>query len=194
MDRRLLVIDVETSGLNPEVHSLLSLGAVVWEDQSLLETIEIFVCEPSIVWMPEAMAIHGIKPEWLQRNGMSPKEAVLKFNAFVRRHFPPRSDGEKVTLVAHNAGFDAQFLKRLYRLANASYDEMFSYRLVDTAGILRFLDLAERVQLVAPSLNEGLRHFGIMLAPGERHTARGDAIATARLLTCLLKRIQGDLG
>jgi DNA polymerase III epsilon subunit-like protein len=191
MNQRLLVIDVETSGLDPHVHSLLSLGAVVWEDESILDAIEIFVRESVIVWMPEAVAIHGITPEWVQRNGMSPEEAWLGFDGFLRKHFP-RSGGEKVTLVAHNAGFDVQFLRRLYRLANASYDEVFSYRVVDTAGILRFLDLAEWVELGAPSLNDGLQYFDIVLAPGERHTALGDATATARLLTCLVRRVQGN--
>jgi DNA polymerase-3 subunit epsilon len=42
---RFLVIDTETGGLQPEMHSILSLGAVVWDDGILGEEFEVLIAE-----------------------------------------------------------------------------------------------------------------------------------------------------
>lgn len=57
---------------------------------------------------------------------------------------------------------------------------------MDTAGVLRFLSLANLLPLSGAGLDEALKHFGIEVPDKKRHTALGDARATAQLLSKLV--------
>src|SRR5687768_3005895 len=114
---RLLIIDTETGGIDPSVHSLLSLAAVVWEDGRLGGSVEILVAEPVISVSPEAMRINRIDLGVHGQKALSTAEAVAAFEAFIRHEFQEAfTCGERVVLAGHNVGFDVGFLKRLYRL------------------------------------------------------------------------------
>jgi len=180
---RLLLLDTETGGLDPLTHSLLSIGLGVWEDGKLGEQTEIFVAEPEIVTVPEAMSCNGIDLETFQ--GLAPREAVAKVNAFVAANFP---EG-KATVAGHNVHFDVSFVKRLYRLAGANKGPPFSHRLVDTAAIVHFLRLAGRLD-VGDGSDAAFEHFRIEIPTGKRHTALADAVATGQLLIRLIELIR----
>lgn len=191
MDRKLLVIDLETSGLDPDLHSVLSIGAAAWIPGFIIDSIEIFISEETSTIDPEAMRINQIDPAWLRDNGISASLAVAKLEAFVRRNFDFSDPNTRVSLVGHNLGFDVPFLKRLYKRVGVSYQATFSHRMIDTASVLGSLVLAGRLPLSEASSAEAFEYFGIRV-PG-RHTALGDAIATARLLDGLLNVLQGHL-
>src|SRR5438132_13459472 len=140
---RLLVIDTETGGIDPSEHSLLTVGAVVWDNGVLGVGLEIAVAESVISVTPGAMQINRID---LARHGeisLSPVDAARKLEDFVRDQFQEVfASGERVVLAGHNVGFDVSFLKRLYRLARCDFEATFSHRTLDTAGILRFLSIS----------------------------------------------------
>ena len=123
----------------------------------------------------------------------------------------PRVSGcpkmERVVLGGHNVGFDVGFLKRLYDLADkpkgffgfftklyrlvvrrdshdSRYEKIFSHRLIDTCGVVRYLVLAGALPLEGAGSQEAFEYFGIY--PEKAHTALGDAEATAKLLDNLI--------
>lgn len=51
---KLLSVDTETGGLDPNVQSILSLGAAVLEDGVVTDTINIWIAESEIVAEPTA--------------------------------------------------------------------------------------------------------------------------------------------
>lgn len=182
-----LIIDTETGGLNPEVDSLLSLAAIMWRDREVVAETQIFVSEPEIRMDVESFRIHGIESSWLRTNGCAPSVAVAQLESFVAKHVPSK---EPVVLAGHNVGFDVGFLKRLYRLAGADYKKRFSHRTLDTASIGLFLILAEMLPTGAASSDELFAFFQIPFGKKERHSALGDARATARLLNGLLGLVE----
>jgi DNA polymerase-3 subunit epsilon len=182
---RLLVIDTETGGIDPLKCSLLSIGAVVWEDGQILDQLEIYVREREIVADSEAMAINCIDLDWLKGSGQTPSDAVASLRSLLNRHFGGGSP-RKVTLGGHNIGFDVGFLKRLYRLAAEDYAADFSHRVLDTSSMVGLLILAGRLPIEVASSNNSFRHFGIEVAKGQRHKALADAVATATLLNRLI--------
>lgn len=185
---RLLVIDTETGGIDPHTHSLLSLAAVVWDDGRLPASIEILVAEPVISVHPEAMRINRIDLAVHGEKALPPIEAVAALETFVRSEFRDEfARGERVVLAGHNVGFDVGFLKRLYRLAGADFGPTFSHRTLDTAGILRFLTLAGIRESTAADSTTAFAEMGISIEDMARHTALGDAGATALLLTRLIE-------
>ncbi len=92
---------------------------------------------------------------------------------------------EKLVLAGHNLQADLGFLRRLYGAAGISHERYFSHRLLDTAGVLRFLYLAGRLPVASAGLGDALNHFGIGSASSVRHTASGDATLPAHRLNKL---------
>jgi DNA polymerase III epsilon subunit-like protein len=183
---RMLVFDTETGGIDPMANSILSLGAVVWDDGVLGAEFEVKIKEPVLSLTIEAMAINKIDLVEHAKTALAPAEAMKKFRAFLKKHF--KGDlASKVPLVGHNVGFDIGFLKRLCKLSDENYEELFSHRSTDTAGILRFMALAGRSKLSGAGLDQALAHFNIEVNGGLRHTALEDARATAVLLTKLVE-------
>jgi DNA polymerase III epsilon subunit-like protein len=187
---KLLVIDTETGGIDPDRHSLLSLAAAVWADGCLEGEIEIFVAEPDITVTARALEINRIDLVEHARTAVPPAEALSRLLDFVADHFPAElAVGDQVVLVGHNVGFDIGFLRRLCRLAGAPFPALFSHRSLDTASVLRFLSLAGVVPPSAVASTEAFAFLGLCVPEELRHTALGDARATAELLTRLVDLI-----
>lgn len=187
---KLLVIDTETGGLDPFTHSILSLAGVVWEDGIIKDECEVFIEEEPLVVTSQAMAVNRIDLAVHAKRAQSPQKALSAFRGFVRGCFLEPSIGGAIVLVGHNVGLDIGFLKRLCRLGGIEFESLFSHRSLDTASILRFLFLLGRVPESATSSTGGFELFHIKVPDELRHTALGDARATAELLTCTLKLMQ----
>jgi DNA polymerase-3 subunit epsilon len=184
---RLLVIDTETGGTDAQTNSILSLAAVVWDNARTSVEFDVAIVEPILSVTPKAMEINRIDLAEHAKHGVPPAVAVELFNTFLLENFPTEiMSHAKVVLSGHNIGFDVAFLKRLYVLGGGNFDEMFSHRLLDTAGIVRFLSLAGLTPLASAGSSEAFSHFGIVVPDCDRHTALGDARATADLLTKLV--------
>jgi len=184
---RLLVIDTETSGTDPALHSILSFACLVWENGSEGNSLSFLVREASkVVADPEAMKINGIDLSDIQAKGCTPRAAVDSIDTFCAQNFPESRRGDKVVLAGHNICFDVAFLRRLYAVAGRNFDAIFSHRMIDTASIVRFLGLAGFLDLPEPSSDSAFRHFGIAPDRNSRHTALGDARATHALLNHLI--------
>ena len=161
------VFDMETTGLNPsEGDEILSIAAIRIVNCRLLreERFEQLV-DPlrTIPW--ESVQIHGIHPEMVI--GQPTIEKVLPgFQQFV----------ENTILVAHNAAFDMRFLqmkeeKTAVKIINPVLDTLLLSAVVHPSHSNHDLEaIAQRL---------GVRILG-------RHTAMGDALATAELFLKLL--------
>ena len=98
--------------------------------------------------------------------------------------------GEKVMLCGHNVDFDKQFLRRLYREAGEVFQDDFSNKTLDTVAIFQFFMAAG---LVPPGKASGDRMFasmGIPVPDAHRHTALGDAWATALSLSRMAQSVK----
>lgn len=166
---RFAVVDVETSGLSPKRHRLLQVAVVVVRADGTVEERWSSYVRPR--WWRLAHTgptrLHGITRRHL-RDGQ-PLAAVLE-------QLSTRVDG--AVLVAHNAAFDAEFLRRGavrtgVRLAWA--EELC------TLGLSRRLD-ADRA--LSHHLADVCARYGITV--DRPHDALADAEATAALLPHLL--------
>jgi DNA polymerase III epsilon subunit-like protein len=182
----LVVIDTETGGLDPQKQSLLSLAAVLWCDRELIAETQMFICEPEIQMDSESYRIHGLQPSWLKQNGLAPCQAVEHLEDFIASHFKQTGP---IVIAGHNVTFDVGFLKRLYRLADADYSRQFSHRTLDTAAIGLFMILADILPNGAASSDELFKHFQVPFGQNERHSALGDARATATLINAMLSKL-----
>ena len=178
---QVLVIDTETSGLDPTVHSLLSIGLTTLTRE---ESLEIFVVEPDINADPRAMAIHGISLDWLTQNGQSPDQVCLSFERFLEGF----NEGP-ILLAGHNVSFDLSFMRRLYRVARRPWPDKVSHRLIDTHSLLWLLAQGGQIPLEACSSDGAFSYFKCSPPEHLRHSALGDAVATKALLLKILALI-----
>lgn len=183
MNKKILVIDTETGGLNAETHSILTLGAVVWNDSFIEDKLEITIAEPEIIADAKALEVNGLTVEEVQAKGVSPLQAVMTLQNFLQKN----NMRGKVTLGGHNVSFDIPFMRRLYRLAGTDFDKQFSYRYLDTMQIAFLFNFAGKFNLTSVSLDSLTKYYGC--SPDRvdgKHGALGDAEATAKCLTKML--------
>lgn len=185
MPEKLLFIDTETGGLDPGKHSLLSIGMVIWEEMEIIDSKEILINDGVLSVTKEALAVNKIDIEKHRQTAVSSLQAVDEIFSFTGKHFP---GNRKISLAGHNVHFDAGFLKAFLAASNKDFSKYFSHRMIDTSSILHFLYLSGQIGQKAISSDEAFTLFNIEVRG--RHTALGDAIATAELFTKLLRLIK----
>jgi DNA polymerase III epsilon subunit-like protein len=100
-----ICVDVETAGPVPARYALLSIGACLVEEPE--RTFYIEVQPDREEFLPEAMAISGLSPEALKKNGAEPRYAMQAFAKWVSEVTP---GGMRPVFVALNAPFDWMFI------------------------------------------------------------------------------------
>ena len=166
---RWLVVDCETSGLDPARDRLLSVGACVVQGGSI-PAAERFsaVLQQDAPSHPQNILIHGIGAQ--EQLGAPPaKEVLREFARFLGDGVP----------VAFHSPFDAEILRREFARAKQA----------PLRG--KWLDVAQLAPALFPdralrrrTLDDWLEEFGIECRA--RHDALADAFATAQLLLVLL--------
>ena len=183
---RLLVIDTETGGLDPAVHSILSLGATVYPYAPGDPEFSVLVKETPFVVDAGALGVNKISLVEHHAGADDPAAAWFKFMDFVQTVSNLERLFGKFVLAGHNVPFDIGFLRRLHRLAGDTrpFDSLFSHRFEDTMTIGRFL-----ARCGAPikrfGLADLLEFFG--LKNEAAHTALADARATAQLYGAMIE-------
>jgi DNA polymerase III epsilon subunit-like protein len=192
MRKRLLILDAETGGLDCAEHSVLSLGAVIWNNGNIDAKFQVVIREPQMSTTLEALRVNGLTHEIIENEGVSPLTAVQALQNFLLANdLHPR-----ITLAGHNVAFDVGFLRRLYRLAgfpDKAYGKIFSYRVLCTQTLALALEAAGRCDFKSTSLDALCKHFKIKIRDEDtygRHDALEDATAAARLLTAELALIR----
>lgn len=189
--RKLLIIDTETGGLDPQEYSILTLGAVVWNNGGIDDEILLEIAEPEIKACKEALDVNGIDPVLHGQMGLDPLTCVNHLKGFLVKN-DMLGRRRKVHVAGHNfVSFDLGFVKRLYRMAGEDYEKLFSYRLLDTQTLALALEQAGRLPGIhGTSLNDLCAHFSVPLNRSSVHNALEDARATAKLLTRMLDMIR----
>lgn len=201
---RLLIIDTETGGLDADTDAILEIGGLVWQripggrasggPGRILGRFRFAVNDPTGNVSDEALAINKI--DMATHKGLDPRNVVAMIQDFVNTvyyesgAYHPEADFG-VVLGGHNTGFDVDFFQRLFLLAgltvrgrDSDWEKMFSHRLLDTCGIVRYLVLAGVLPLKGASSKEAFEYYGIY--PENAHSALADAEATAFLLDNLI--------
>lgn len=126
-----LFVDVETGGLDPQRHSLLTLGVVLADDQfNEIKTHSfLFSCDEYHV-TAEALNVNGIDVTALRMLGVDYSAAQAVFNS-----------NSKAIIAGWNVAFDVSFIKHWINPVK------MSYRMLDVQSIFRFMYPMERGSL-----------------------------------------------
>ena len=175
-DGRWVVLDVESSGLDPKRDRLLAIAAIALRREAegaprvvLADSFEVVLRQPEVAVDKANILVHGIGVG-AQRQGVEPAQALQAFERWAGA----------APLFGFHVAFDEALIQRAMRAALG--------RSLPNAWI----DLADVAQVVRPdvpgrSLDEWMEALGIRCAV--RHQAAADTLATAELLLRLWPQV-----
>jgi DNA polymerase III subunit epsilon len=171
---RFVVLDCETTGLDPRTDRLITIGAVaVVAGEILLD--DVFDALIVMEYNTPAVTVHGVTRDD-SMGGIQEAEALERFLECV-------ADG---IIVGHHIGHDIATL-------DAGYERHWGFQLanrhLDTMELTLHLErdgaLSNRAPIRHYTLDALCELFGVI--PHDRHTASGDAFMTAQVFLRLLK-------
>lgn len=181
---RFVVLDTETTGLNPHTDRIITIGAVAVQNGDILldDSFEALI---KMTQNSSSVTVHGVTRDE-SRAGIDEPEALERFLEYLK-------DG---VIVGHHIGHDIATFDEAYdrhwgfRLFNRALDTMNLALHFDKAGAF-----SGRPPIKRFTLDALCDVFGVI--PHDRHTASGDAFITAqvflRLRRLALKHGRGDL-
>jgi DNA polymerase-3 subunit epsilon len=171
---RFVVLDSETTGLDPKVDRLVTIGAVAVENGEILLD-DAFDALIKVDENTSAVTVHGVtRAESL--GGVEEPEALARFLDFLK-------DGVIVGHhIDHDIGtFDSAYERHWgFRMSNRSLDTMDLTLHLEKDGAF-----AGRPPIRRFTLDSLCDMFGVI--PHDRHTASGDAFITAQVFLRLLR-------
>ena len=170
-EKRYVVFDCETTGLDYKSDRILSIGAVAIQNNEIIvnDYLEVFLHQE--VFKAETVLIHGILREGKEEKIVE-AEAAIRFLEFVK----------DATLVGHHVDFDIEMMNQALnrldvgKLKNQSMDTDIMYQK------LKYLPYEQHT-----SLDELCTIYKIKKS--DRHTASGDAFITALLFLKLKRKL-----
>ena len=172
---RWVVLDVESSGLDPNRDRLLAIAAIALRRHDgapridLADSFEAVIRQPAAPVDKANILLHGIGVG-AQRDGVAPAEALAAFERWAGRS----------PLIGFHVAFDEALIQRAMR------------SVLGRALSNRWIDLADVAQVVRPdvpgrSLDEWMDALDVRCAV--RHQAAADTLATAELLLKLWPQV-----
>ena len=178
----MIVIDIEASGIDYETHSILSLGALDFDN-------------PENRLYLECQAWEGahIDPQALEVNGFTEQEATDNFKQteaqLIAQFLTWAESIEDQTLAGQNVSFDRDFVRAACK--RAGYNYPFAHRTIDTHTlaymhfVLHGKDVPVENRHSALNLDAVLNYVGIPDEP-EPHNALTGALSHAEVISRLL--------
>lgn len=171
---RIVVVDVETTGLSLVDDHLIAIGAIAIKGGRIMvaDTFEVVLRQEVSSDKPNIL-VHGISGS-VQRAGLPPEDALLEFLEYL--------DG--APLFAYHVAFDETMLRKAF----SKYLGIdFRHAWVDLACVMPEL-YPEQAQK-RRALDDWLKYFSI--GNDARHNALADALATAQLGLIALHAARG---
>ncbi len=164
MYNNLIALDVETTGLDPQTCSIVSIGAV-----HVASGKEFYIeCAP---WLGAevsdgALKVNGFTHEYLNTLTLNEEGAIMQFLTWVSNF------GLAPLMLAHNSAFDKSFIAEACKRAGLT--SPFGFRTVDVHSIV----YAHMVRTVITppttlSLNKCLEYLGLPVEPTPHNALTG---------------------
>lgn len=167
-DTPFVIFDTETTGLEPEEgHDIIEIGAEKLIGGEVTQTFEALIKTERRL-DPDIVAIHGISPELLEKEGRDMTEVMGEFLAFI----------EGAVLVAHNMEFDLAFVNEHLKRMDA---QPLRNATLDTLAIAR-------KELVLPSYSLKNVAAYLNIPQPKAHRALADVQTTRQVFLKLIER------
>ena len=165
-----VVLDVETTGLNPQTDEVLEIAAQRCQGKAVLAEYETLI-KPNMIVPKEVIAVHGLTNELLAAEGKDPSKVFAEFREFV---------GDAI-IVAHNAPFDVSFLNESFKRYKVA---QFDNRIIDT------IEIAKKYLILASYKLSNVAAY-LKVPQVSAHRSLVDVITTREVFFKLIDRAKG---
>lgn len=180
----MIVVDIETSGLHPTQHSILSIGVVDFDNQENCFYGECKLREGAAI-DPEALKVNGFTIEEIKTREKSCQELLKEFLEWT-------ANIKDRTLAGFSVSFDSEFLREHFRLYSLNWP--FRAKTVDFHSIFYFYFLKNKLQIPLNKENISritldfvIDYFNLEKRQGF-HNALEDAKLAAKAFSLLLNK------
>lgn len=176
----ILFLDLETTGTNPDVHSIIQIGAALFVEGKKVDQFKINLA-------PRENSITDLGALRVNKNSLSAlnskndrKTAFIKFIDWILS-LNLKYEGQLI-ICGHNVHFDLSFIKSTLKEYNIEgWDSVVSYRIQDTNTIGRFLINNGLLHIPKSQKGGGLEKLALALGIEVRDRNLHDALEDVKL-------------
>ena len=188
---KIIFIDTETGGVNPEKAALIQLSGIIRIDKKDVEKFNFYIkpFENSEV-TEKALEVQGRTLEELKTDKyIEEKEVYKQFIKLFDKYVDKYDRTDKFVVAGYNVRFDVDILKAFFQRHGNNF--LFSYldsSMLDPLYSIRLLQIAEVLPVLENNkLETWCKHFGIEL---KAHDSLEDIEATKKLIGKLISLIR----
>lgn len=188
---KIIFIDTETGGVNPEKAALIQLSGIIRIDKKDVEKFNFYIkpFENSEV-NEKALEVQGRTLDELKTEKyIEEKEIYKQFINLLDKYIDKYDKTDKFVVAGYNVRFDVDILKALFQRHGNNF--LFSYfdsSMLDPLYSIRLLQIAEILPVLENNkLETWCKHFGIEL---KAHDSLEDIEATKKLIGKLISLIR----
>lgn len=184
---KFISLDVETGGIGKDKSLLTAYFMVMDEAGNKVTDLDLRIKPEDKIYhvTAEALSINKINLVSHDAEAITDREAGSRLYEFLR--LVSQDGKQKLIPVGHNVKFDIDFIWEKL-LSRPSWEHFVSYRVIDTASIGQFLQLAGLIPPeVSGSLGSLAKEFQVVNPAA--HTGEGDVLTTVGILKGMLRRV-----
>ena len=188
---KIIFIDTETGGVNPEKSALIQLSGIIRIDKKDIEKFNFYIkpFENSEV-NEKALEVQGRTLDELKTEKyIEEKEVYKQFINLLDKYIDKYDKTDKFIVAGYNVRFDVDILKALFQRHGNNF--LFSYldsSMLDPLYSIRLLQIAEVLPVLENNkLETWCKYFGIEL---KAHDSLEDIVATKKLIGKLISLIR----
>lgn len=188
---KIIFIDTETGGVNPEKAALIQLSGIIRIDKKDVEKFNFYIkpFENSEV-TEKALEVQGRTLEELKTDKyVEEKEVYKQFINLLDKYIDKYDRTDKFIVAGYNVRFDVDILKAFFQRHGNNF--LFSYldsSMLDPLYSIRLLQIAEVLPVLENNkIETWCKHFGIEL---KAHDSLEDIVATKKLIGKLISLIR----
>lgn len=187
-----IAIDCETGGFLKHYPSLLTVFFLALdEDLNPVDELDLAIKSADDTYVVTAQALQVNKIDLIEHDkiAITEKEARIKARQFLGKLNPQGKN--KLIPIGQNVHFDLEFLKADFTLnLKDTLSKYVSHRILDTMHIAKFLQLIGKLPDGRCNLDTLIEHYGVKIDEKDRHTARGDVLATVNVLKGMINEFK----
>lgn len=175
---KIMCIDTETGGFDPDKYSLLTVGAAVGDLSTgqILETKDWKLKLDKYIVTPKAMEVNKLDLDDIKNNGVEADIIGQEMTDMFIRHNLNAIGG-------HNVRFDTSFLcKHIFKFTQPEFERTFTRFIMDSMFIAQFFQSSEEVASQYGTLKALAKLMKVELPKGSYHSALYDAVVAFKIM------------
>lgn len=175
-----LGMDVETTGLDQDTTSLTEIALVHYNGRERQSELNIRVVpkQEKLVNLG-ALKVTKQNLDSLYDNAYATDMAAYTVTNYLVKEVLPKVGNKELRILGHNVSGDIARVKGLLKENKiVGWDEIFSYRVIDTGTIGEFMRTCGAIEMDKMSLENLAKALGIDVTKYKFHTALGDTDVT----------------